>query len=96
MSTDRFASFDLLATPVAVLDAHGRVHTVNAALEDVLGQSRRSLQGHALADHFVDPQPLLNALQGVRDNQFAALRYEGALRRQQHAESLPVHVIIAP
>jgi two-component system nitrogen regulation sensor histidine kinase GlnL len=96
MTLPRFASFDLLATPVAVLDARGHVLSVNAALEDVLGQSRRSLLGHALADHFVDAQPLLNALQGVRDNEFAALRYEAALRRQHHAESLPVHVIIAP
>ncbi len=96
MSAGRFASFDLLATPVAVLDAHGRVLFVNAALEDVLGQSRRGLEGHALAEHFVDPQPLLNALQGVRDNEFAALRYEANLRRVHHAEALPVHVIIAP
>ena len=96
MSTDRFASFDLLATPVAVLDLQGLVRTVNAALEDALGQSRRSLQGHALAEHFVDARPLLNALRGVQDNQFAALRYEGALRRQHHTDSLPVHVIIAP
>ena len=96
MSALRFTSFDLLATPVAVLDAHGRVISVNAALEDVLGQSRRSLDGHALAEHFVDASPLLNALQGVRDNEFAALRYEAALRRLHHTEHLPVHVIIAP
>ena len=95
MSNARFAPFDLLATPVAVLDAQGCVLTVNAALEDVLGQSRRGLLGHALADHFADPRPLLNALQGVRDNAFAALRYEGALRRQHHTENLPVHVVIA-
>ena len=96
MSALRFTSFDLLATPVAVLDAHGRVISVNAALEDVLGQSRRSLEGQALAEHFVDADPLLNALQGVRDNEFAALRYEAALRRLHHTEHLPVHVIIAP
>ena len=96
MNMARFASFDLLATPVAVLDAQGLVLAVNAALEDALGQSRRSLEGHALADHFVDPQPLRHALQGVQDNEFAALRYEAALRRIHHADSLPVHVIIAP
>ena len=96
MHQARFASFDLLATPVAVLDALGRVLAVNAPLEDVLGQSRRSLQGHALAEHFVDATPLRNALQGLQDNQFAALRYEGAVRRPHLTESLPVHVIIAP
>ena len=96
MSSPRFASFDLLATPVAVLNAHGQMLAVNAALEDVLGQSRRSLEGHALAAHFVDPKPLHSALLGVRNNEFAALRYEAALRRMHHSDHLPVHVIIAP
>ena len=96
MSSPRFASFDLLATPVAVLNAHGQMLAVNAALEDVLGQSRRSLVGHPLAVHFVDPQPLHSALLGVRNNEFAALRYEAALRRMHHSDHLPVHVIIAP
>ena len=96
MSNPRFASFDLLATPVAVLNAHGQMLAVNAALEDVLGQSRRSLEGHALATHFVDPMPLHSALQGVRNNEFAALRYEALLRRMHHSDHLPVHVIIAP
>jgi two-component system nitrogen regulation sensor histidine kinase GlnL len=96
MSTSRFASFDLLATPVAVLDPQGMVLFVNAALEDTLGQSRRTLVGQALVDHFADAQALQHALQGVRDNEFAALRYEAALRRQLHNETLPVHVVIAP
>ena len=96
MSLSRFVSFDLLATPIAVLDAQGRTVAVNAALEDALGLSRRTLQGQLLADHFVDPQPLRQALQGVQANEFAALRYEASLRRQHHAENLPVHVIIAP
>ncbi len=96
MSPSRFTSFDLLATPIAVLDAQGRMLAVNAALEDALGQSRRTLAGQALAEHFVDAQPLRQALQGVQANQFAALRYEALLRRQHHADNLPVHVIIAP
>ena len=96
MTPSRFAAFDLLATPIAVLDGQGRTVAVNAALEDALGQSRRTLVGQVLADHFVDAQPLLQALQGVRANEFAALRYEASLRRHHHAENLPVHVIIAP
>ena len=96
MSLSRFLSFDLLATPIAVLDAQGRTVAVNAALEDALGLSRRTLQGQLLADHFVDPQPLRQALQGVQANEFAALRYEASLRRQHHTDNLPVHVIIAP
>ncbi|MFM8864732.1 MAG: nitrogen regulation protein NR(II) [Limnohabitans sp.] len=96
MSTSRYTAFDLLATPIAVLDAQGRMLAVNAALEDTLGQSRRTLQGQLMADHFVDAQPLRQALQGVQANEFAALRYEASLRRQHHSENLPVHVIIAP
>ena len=37
---------------------------------------------------------LQHALQGVRGNQFAALRYDGQLRRQG-GELLPVHAIVA-
>jgi two-component system nitrogen regulation sensor histidine kinase GlnL len=92
----RFQAFDLLATPVAVLDVQGTIMSVNAALEDVLGQSRRTLHGASLLEHFVDPQPLLNALAGVRANEFAALRYEASLRRVHHEDPLPVHVILAP
>lgn len=95
-AAQRFLSFDLLATPVAVLDAQGCVVAVNAALEDALGLSRRGLLGHRLDEHFVDPMPLRNALQGLRSDEFAVLRYEAALRRLHHAESLPVHVVIAP
>ncbi len=94
--TARFHSFDLLATPVAVLDAQGCMVAVNAALEDTLGGSRRALVGHALADHFVDPQPLRQALAGLRSDEFAVLRYEAALRRLHPVEHLPVHVVIAP
>ena len=94
--TARFHSFDLLATPVAVLDGQGRMVAVNAALEDTLGGSRRALMGHPLADHFVDPQPLQHALAGLRSDEFAVLRYEASLRRLHHTEHLPVHVVIAP
>lgn len=95
-ASQRFLSFDLLATPIAVLDAQGRMVTVNAALEDALGHSRRGLLGHRLDEHFVDPLPLRNALQGLRSEEFAVLRYEAALRRLHHSDSLPVHVVIAP
>ena len=95
MSVPRFAAFDLLGTPVAVLDAQGCVVAVNASLEDVLGLSRRGLMGQPLAAHFVDPRPLLGALQGLGQNTFATLRYEAALRRVHHNDTLPVHVVIA-
>jgi two-component system nitrogen regulation sensor histidine kinase GlnL len=95
-SVSRFQAFDLLATPVAVLEGTGRVRFVNAALEDVLGMSRRTLSGMHMPDFFVDAQPLRNALSGAQSNEFAALRYEAQLRRMHHEDSLPVHVIVAP
>ena len=51
----RFQAFDLLATPVAVLQGQGRVRFVNAALEDALGLSRRTLYDTHLPDYFLDP-----------------------------------------
>jgi two-component system nitrogen regulation sensor histidine kinase GlnL len=91
----RFQAFDLLATPVAVMQGQGRVVFVNAALEDALGLSRRTLNDAYLPDYFVDPQPLIMALSGAQSNEFAALRYEAQLRRLHHDEPLPVHVIVA-
>jgi two-component system, NtrC family, nitrogen regulation sensor histidine kinase GlnL len=92
---NRFQAFDLLATPVAVMQGQGRVVFVNAALEDALGLSRRTLNDAYLPDYFVDPQPLIMALSGAQSNEFAALRYEAQLRRLHHDEPLPVHVIVA-
>jgi len=94
--TSRFQAFDLLATPVAVLQGQGRVRFVNAALEDALGMSRRTLYDAHLPDYFLDPQPLVTALVGAQSNEFAALRYEAQLRRLHHEDTLPVHVIVAP
>jgi len=91
----RFHAFDLLATPVAVINGRGLVLFVNAALEDTIGLSRRTLQGLHLADYFVDKKPLEIALEGARSNEFAALRYEASLQRANLEDVLPVHVIVA-
>lgn len=94
--TERFAALDLLATPIAVVGMDGQIRFVNAALEDVTGQSRRTLRSQLLVEQFADAQPLLNALDGARAHEFAALRYEALLRRPHHQDALPVHVIVAP
>ena len=91
----RFHAFDWLATPIAVLQSNGTVVFVNAELEDVIGQSRRSLEGESFLNFFSDPQPLLHALSGAKANEFAALRYDAELLRINPEESLPVHVIVA-
>jgi two-component system, NtrC family, nitrogen regulation sensor histidine kinase GlnL len=90
----RFQSFDLLATLVAVVRTDGRVLFANAALEDALGISRRTIEGSQLPDCFTEPLILQNALLGAGSNEFAALRYDAWLRRQ-HNEPLPVHVVVA-
>lgn len=94
-STNRFQAFDLLATPIAVLNSSGLVVFVNSELEDVMGQSRRSLDGQSFLQFFSDPQPLLHALTGAKANEFAALRYDAELLRINPDDSLPVHVILA-
>jgi len=91
----RFQAFDWLATPIAVLESNGTVVFVNSELEDVMGQSRRSLEGESFLIFFSDPKPLLHALSGAKANEFAALRYDAELLRINPEESLPVHVIVA-
>jgi two-component system nitrogen regulation sensor histidine kinase GlnL len=92
---DPFHAFDLLATLVAVVHVDGSVIFANAALEDVMGVSRRNIQGTTLSHYFTESQALENALHGAQSNAFAALRYDAHLRRPQQ-DPLPVHVIVAP
>jgi two-component system nitrogen regulation sensor histidine kinase GlnL len=84
-----------LATPIAVLKSDGAVVFVNAELEYVIGQSRRSLEGQSFLNFFSDAQPLQHALMGAHANEFAALRYDAELLRINPEEGLPVHVIVA-
>jgi two-component system, NtrC family, nitrogen regulation sensor histidine kinase GlnL len=90
----RFQSLDLLATLVAVVSADGVVLYANAALEDALSMSRRSITGSQLQDSFTEPGSLQSALQGADSNEFAALRYDAWLKRSGH-DPLPVHVVVA-
>lgn len=83
----------MLATLVAVVRSDASVIFSNSALEDILGTSRRLLTGTSLAEVFVEPSQLQNALEGARDNEFAALRYDAMLKRPG-LESTPVHVIV--
>jgi two-component system nitrogen regulation sensor histidine kinase GlnL len=90
----RFQSFDMLATLVAVLRSDGVVLFANAALEDMLGLSRRTIEGTQFQDCFTEPHLLQNALDGAGSNEFAALRYDAWLKRLNH-DPMPVHVILA-
>ncbi|QTD46917.1 nitrogen regulation protein NR(II) [Ottowia testudinis] len=91
----RFQAFDLLPTLLAVVDAAGVVLFANAALEDAVGLSWRSIEGTPLGHYFSESATLRHALEGVQGNQFAALRYDGHLKRLG-GELWPVHVIVAP
>ncbi len=93
-STPRFQAFDLLATLVAVVRTDGVVVFANAALEDALGTSRRTIEGSQFPDCFTEPQILQNALQGAGSNEFSALRYDAWLR-PLNREPMPVHVVVA-
>ncbi|MFZ2989947.1 nitrogen regulation protein NR(II) [Ideonella sp.] len=90
-------SFDLLATMVAVVNPDGTCLFVNAGLEAVLGQSRRSLVKRSLLEWFREPAQLFDAIEAVARNEFAARRFDGALRRASvsHTEPLSVHVIVS-
>ena len=58
-----YPAFDLLATLVTVVDKKGTVLFSNAALEDVLGISRRSIVGSDFSEAFTQPSQLQSALE---------------------------------
>ncbi|MFM9990024.1 MAG: nitrogen regulation protein NR(II) [Burkholderiaceae bacterium] len=91
----RFAALDLLATLVIVTDAKGQVVFANSALEDVMGFTRRSIEGSQLKDLFLAPENLTNAIKGAVNNEFSALRFDAQMQRPNH-EPVLVHVIVAP
>nr|WP_236599359.1 nitrogen regulation protein NR(II) [Ramlibacter monticola] len=84
----------MLATLVAVVRGDGTVLFANSALEDALGLSRRNIEGTSLLPLFAEPAILRTALDGARINEYAALRYDARLLRQQ-GEPVPVHVVLA-
>ena len=91
----RYQAFDMLATLVAVVDTQARVCFANAALEDMLGVSRRALQGASLLDFLSEADTLSQALADADKYRFSALRYDARLLRANQ-ETTPVHVIVAP
>ncbi|MEO7643253.1 MAG: nitrogen regulation protein NR(II) [Ramlibacter sp.] len=84
----------MLATLVAVVHGDGSVLFANAALEDALGTSRRTIEGSNFPACFTEPLILKTALEGAGSNEFAALRYDAWLVRQA-TDPMPVHVVVA-
>ncbi|WP_434802678.1 nitrogen regulation protein NR(II) [Paracidovorax konjaci] len=94
-ATERYLALDLVSTLVAVLHQDGSVMFANAALENMLGLSRRTLESTDFSTFFTDPALLQTALAGARGQDFAALRFEAGLRRGALQEQVPVHVNVA-
>ena len=94
MPETRFQAFDLLATLVLVVQADNRVLFANASFEDVMGLSRRHLQGADVPSLFVDEAAIAQSLDGARRHDFAALRFDAQLKRQAD-DPFAVHVVVA-
>ncbi len=91
-------AFDLLSTMVAVAEPDGRCTLANATLEDVVSQSRRTLQRSHITDWFVDSSALQETLSALARNEVGGGRFEALLRRAPHAEAdaLRVRVHVSP
>lgn len=86
--------FDQLATMVAVARADGRCVMANSTLENVMGQSRRTLQRGSVFDWLADPSQLRDTVGMVARNEVAVGRFDATMRRQAQTD-LPVHVIVS-
>ena len=88
--------FDLLATMVAVVRVDGQCVFANAAFEEVLGLSKRSVLRGSLFERFTDQQPLRETVAAVCRNDYSSSRFEAQLRPQPGSpgDPLAVHVIV--
>jgi two-component system, NtrC family, nitrogen regulation sensor histidine kinase GlnL len=94
-----YETFDHLATMVAVADPSGQCVFANAALEDIMGSSRRTLTRGSLLDWMLDAAPLQQTLSRVSSNEVSSARFDALIKRAPGAPSgsteLPVHVIVS-
>lgn len=89
-----FEAFDQLATMVALVRCDGNCLFANAAFEDVLGLSRRSLLGEPLFDWFVEPQVMRDVVGAVVRNEVATSRLEASLRQNGPVRGDPLPVLV--
>ena len=91
-----YDAFDQLATMVAVANPDGLCLFANAALEDLMGASRRTLQRGLVLDWLLDPAPLADTLLRVASNQVSSARFDAQVRRASVGSAeIPVHVIVS-
>ena len=89
--------FDHLATMVAVAAPEGPCLFANAAFEEVLGLSRKSVLRESIFDWFVDPTLLRDVVAAVARNEFATSRLQAELKRHLNVmpgDPLPVQAIV--
>jgi two-component system nitrogen regulation sensor histidine kinase GlnL len=96
----RFSGLDVLATSVAVVQLDGCVLHANAALEDLLGVSRKTILGSNIASYFELPQALAGALANAKGDDCAAIRFEAHVMLGSSSSATgqpsPVHVVVSP
>ena len=88
---ESLAGLDLLASSVMVLDARGSIQYANAAAQDLLQASVKSLLNQKLSDLFVNGQQLQQLFEQSLDSQFADKRQDLTLERTGFD---PLHVEI--
>lgn len=86
-------ALDLLSSAVIILDAGRRIIHANAAAEDLLETSFKSMVGQRLTSFFDNGEMLSQVLQQAFEHQFADKRLDLSLERTGH-EPLHVHVIV--
>ena len=83
-------AFDLLATSVFLLDAHGHIEYANAAAEDLFGRSRKQLRGLEASRLYDDAAAMQTSIEHAAAGIFADARQLSSLRRGN--ESIEVTV----
>ena len=89
-----YDALDLLATMVAIVSPEGQCIFVNAAFENVLGLSRRSVLRGSVFDWFVEARVFRDTVAAISRNDFSTSRLEAQLRRPGGGARAPVHVIV--
>jgi len=90
---ESLAGLDLLASSVVILDATGSIKYANAAAQDLLQASVKTLLNQKLADLFVNGQELQRLFEQSLELQFADKRQDLILERAGF-EPLQVEIII--
>ncbi|WP_374317836.1 nitrogen regulation protein NR(II) [Aquabacterium sp.] len=81
---------------VAVIESDGQCLFANAAFEEVLGLSRRSVLRESIFDWFVEPALLQDIVRCVSANEYRTSRLQAQLKRHPNVflDALPVQAIV--